>query len=252
MIDLFSLWQDFQSAVNTSQNGWVSPQRDFTRAVNWVSIGKWNEWTNDAEKSQEAKDKLFPFLRSKNLVVNSSTTYYGIAKKPADYGRLASARIVVHDTGTLPDKNIDDGKCEGWATEEEITDAYYDNIKEWPVTIVDNQNWGPYCQHLTKGPTLRRPGITQINNEFKVAPRKVSVIAIDYYIEPTPAFFSYTTVPGNPQTGAGDQIVYNPTASIPLQWPEQMRKEFVDELINYYMTFIRDQVGNSINLSQRK
>lgn len=252
MIDLFSLWQDFQSRVNTSQNSFFRPQTDFVRAVNETSIKLWNKWTGIAEKSQEEKDKLFPFLKKKNIVVNGAASYYGFAQKPKDYGRLASARIVIHKDKTYPAKDIDGGKCEGWKTDEEIKDEYLDNVHEAQVTIVDNQRWAAYCQHLTKGPTMERPGITQINDGFQVAPRKISVIALDYYIEPTPATFEYTLSSGNTQTGAGDQIIYNSSTSVKLQWPEQVRNEFLDELVNWFTMYTRDQLGNSINLSQKQ
>lgn len=250
-ITSFSIWLDFQSDNNTSQNGFIRPESDFIRILNDVSIALWNKWTGKAEKSQEEKDKLFPYLKSKNIVVSSLGRYDGFAKKPPDYGRFASARIVVHKDLTLPDKSIDNGKCEGWKTQEEITEEYYNNIKEFRVTQVDNQRWGAFTEHLTKGPTLSKPGITQINDGFKVAPRKVSVIALDYYVEPTPATFKYTIAPGNPQTGSGDQVIYDPT-SIPLQWPEQMRKEILEELRKWYSMYTRDQIGNSINLSQKQ
>ncbi len=250
-IDPNSLWQDLKSAVNIDQNGWFRPETDFIKGLNQVSIKLWNDYTGTAERMQEGKDKLFPFLRSKNIPVSSSATYYGVAAKPKDYGRLASARIVVHKEQTLPAKDIDNGICEGLKTPEEINDAYYDNVIEAVCEIIDNQRWGAYCQHLTKGPTLQKPGITQINDSFKVAPRKISVIALDYYIEPTPATYEYTTTSGNPQTGAGDQIIYNPN-SVKLQWPEQMRNELLQELKDWYYLYIQNQQANSINLSQRQ
>lgn len=252
MIDIYSLWLDFVSALNLSQNGWFRPDTDFLRAVNEISIRLWNKWTGQAEKSQEEKDKLFPFLKSLNIAVSSAGAYYGIAKKPKDYGRLASVRIVVHTSGTTcPDKNIDEGKCDGFETKEEFEDKYLDNVTEYTARIIDNQKWGAFCEHKTKGPKLDNPGITQVNDSFKVAPRKVSVIALDYYVEPTPATFKYTVVAGNPQTGAGDQLVYD-TTSTKLQWPEQMRNEFIEELKKWYTLYIRDQIGNQINLSQKQ
>lgn len=250
-IDPNDLLKDLQSKVNFSQNSWFRPETDFIRGVNETSIKLWNEKTGQAEKSQEIKDQLMPFLKSKNIAVNTSATYYGIAAKPSDYGRLASARIVVHNDTTLPDKGVDSGKCDGFKTDEEIKDEYYDNIKEAVCEIIDNQRWGSYVTHLTKGPTLEKPGITQINNSFKVAPRKISVIALDYYIEPTPATYLYSVTAGNPQTGSGDQIVYNPN-SVKLQWPEQMKNEFLEELVKWYQLYIKDQVGNQINLSQKQ
>lgn len=250
-IDTNDLWLDLAAAVNISQNGWFRPETDFIRAVNEISIKLWNKWTAVAEKSQEEKDKLFVFLKKKNIAVNTTASYYGTFPKPTDYGRLASARIVVHKEKTLPDKQIEDGKCDGLKTTEEINDEYYDNVSESVCDIIDNQRWAAYCQHLTKGPTLQKPGITQINNQFNVAPRKISVVALDYYIEPTPATYEYSVTAGNPQTGSGDQIVYN-TNSVKLQWPQQVRNEFLQELVNWYNRYIKDQERNNIHLSQKQ
>lgn len=251
MIDPYSLYLDFQSDVNTSLNGEVRPESDFIRAVNDASINLWNKWTGEAEKSEEAKAKLAPFLKSKNIPVDSKQGYYGIAKKPAGFGRFSSARIIVHTSGTVPDQSVDDGKCEGFKSQEEITDEYYDKIKEIKVEMIPNQKWSAYCEHLTKGPTLEKPGITQINDYFRIAPRKVSVVVIDYYVEPKEATFKYTLTPGNAQTGSGDMIIYNEAASQKLEWPEQVRPEFMDELRRWYIGFTRDQSFSVISAQQK-
>lgn len=251
-IGVFSLWQDFDSAVNTSINGWFRPESDFIRAVNEISIKIWNRLTNDAEKSQEAKDKLFPYLMSKNIPVENQSIYYGIAKKPSGYGRFASARVVVHADSTLPSKEVNNGRCEGLKSKEEIKDEYYDNIKEYRVQMIDNQRWSAYCEHLTKGPTIEKPGITQVNDSFKVAPRKVSVIVIDYYVEPKKATFNYTLSVGVPETGSGDQIIFNPTGNQDLEWPESVRNEFLEELKTWYATYSRDQLLSNINAQSKQ
>lgn len=251
MIDPFSLWLDLQGAVNTSLNGWFRPETDFIKAVNVVSLNLWQKKTGEAEKSQEIKDALAPFLKSKNIAVSSAGGYYGVAKKPAGYGRFASARLVVHKDLTLPSKEVEEGKCDGFKDQEQITDEYYDNIKEVKVQMIDNQRWSAYCEHLTKGPTLEKPGITQINDYFRVAPRKVSVVVIDYYVEPKPATFKYTLTPGNVQTGSGDMVIYNAATSDKLEWPEQVRPEFLDELKSYYIQFTRDQNFSVISAQQK-
>jgi hypothetical protein len=252
MIDTYSLWLDFQSDVNTSLNGEVRPESDFIRAVNDASINLWNKWTGEAEKSEEVKAKLAPFLKSKNIPVDSKQGYYGIAKKPAGFGRFASARIVVHSSSTIPAKDVEDGKCDGFKSQEEITDEYYDNIKEFKVQMIDNQRWSAYCEHLTKGPTLEKPGITQINDYFRVAPRKVSVVVIDYYVEPKEATFKYTLTPGNVQTGSGDMIIYDANASQKLEWPEQVRQEIMEELKSWYIERTKDQIFSVISAQQKQ
>lgn len=251
MIDVYSLWLDFDSAVNTSINGWFRPESDFIRAVNQISIDLWNDYTNKAEKSEEEKAKLFPFLISKNIPVTNQNAYYGIAKKPLLYGRFASARIVVHGETTLPSKEVDKGQCDGFESKEEIVDAYYDDIKESRVVMIDNQRWASYCEHLTKGPTLEKPGITQINDGFRVAPRKVSVLVLDFYKEPTPATFKFTLSPGSLETGSGDQIIYD-TTSVKLEWPEIARGDFLDKLKSWYAEFSRDQLLSNLNTQSKQ
>lgn len=247
----YSLWLDLQAEVNTSPNGWVRPESDFIIELNKISIKLWNKYTGMAEKSQEIKDKLRPFLKSKNLIVKPSG-YEGVVIRPSDYGRFASAGIIVHKDSTVPDPQVDNGKCEGFKSQQEITDEYYDNIIQRDVKMIDNQRWRGFLSHLTKGPTFEKPGITEIDGNFKVAPRKVSVIILDYYTELIPATFNYTISSGNVQTGQGDQIIYNATTSEPLQWDEQMREEFVEELKKWFIQAMRDQMLSGISAQQKQ
>jgi hypothetical protein len=126
------------------------------------------------------------------------------------------------------------------------------NIKEFKVQMIDNQRWSAYCEHLTKGPTLEKPGITQINDYFRVAPRKVSVVVIDYYVEPKEATFKYTLTPGNVQTGSGDMIIYDANASQKLEWPEQVRQEIMEELKSWYIERTKDQIFSVISAQQKQ
>src|SRR5688500_13174275 len=111
MIDLFDLYESFQSYVNTFQGGWFRPQTDFTKRVNDISKELWVKWTREAEKSTEAKDNLLPFLKSKNLIVSGSGPY-GKLPTPKDYGRFSAARIIVDGEKTYPDKEVEQGKCD--------------------------------------------------------------------------------------------------------------------------------------------
>lgn len=256
-IDPFDLYMSFQSTVNTFIGGFFRPSTDFIRKANDISNDLWNKWTGEAEKSQEARDNLIYFLKSKNIIVAPKTSY-GTFSPPADYGRYASARILVGQDGkTVCSKDIDDGKAldvksDGLKTPEEITDEYYDEIIETSVENIDNQRWSSFTQHSTKGPTLKKPGLTQIDGGFKVSPRKVSVIVLDYYVKPTDAVFAYDITPGNVQTGAGDQLVYNKEKSKPLQWPNTIRTEFLIRLGEAYSYFTREQFWAQFNNQQKK
>jgi len=252
MIDLFDLYNSFTSVVNTQIGGWFRPQTDFTKRCNDISKKLWVKWTREAEKSQECKDNLMPFLRSKNIIV-STTGPYGKFSPPKDYGRFASTRIIVSGEMCYPDKSVDNGKCEqgNFKSQEELTDEYFDSIKQVDVELIDDKKWGAVNSHLTKKPTLSKPKIRQIDNGFEVAPRKVSVIVLDYYVEPSEATFVYTISPGNVQTGAGDQIIYDDKNSKPLEWPATVRNEFLNELGLSYGIFVRDQFVTQATQQQK-
>lgn len=250
MIDLFNLYNSFKSYVNTYQGGFYRPQTDFTSACNDISMKLWVKWTNMAEKSFEVKDNLFPFLRSKNMVVKPDRAFGNFAP-PQDYGRFASARIILAGGKTYPSTEVDDGKCEnGILSQDEITEKYNDSIREIEVTMVDTQRWAAVNSHKTKQPSFEKPKIRQVEKVFQVSPRQVSVIVLDYYVYPKPATFLYTVVPGNVQTGAGDLIQYDP-ASISLEWPASLRDEFLIQLGERYGLFTRDSFVTQVAAQQK-
>ena len=47
---------------------------------------------------------------------------------------------------------------------------------------------------------------------------------------------------GNPQTGAGDYLIYDADQSVKLEWPESMIPYFLDELQKIYAKFTRDPI----------
>lgn len=252
MIDSFDLYNSFQTYTNTFVGGWFRPQTDFIQRVNDISKMLWVKWINRAEKSQEAKDFLLPFLRSKNMIV-SAKGVYGTFQPPKDYGRFSTARIIVAKDTCLPDKSVDQGKCDNgdFKTQEEMTEEYFDSVKQFTVEMIDDGKWGAVNEHLTKGPTLSSPKMRQIDGGFEVSPRKISVIVLDYYVEPKEATFVYTISPGNVQTGAGDQLIYDKNNSDPLEWPATIRNEFIIELGISYGLFTRDTFVSQVTQQQK-
>lgn len=246
MIDPYDLYQSFCSTYNTYIGSWMRPQTDFIQKCNDISKQLWVRWIREAEKSQEAKDNLLPFLVSKNMIV-SNAGVYGTFQPPNDvkkpYGRFAAARIIVQKGRCLPDKKVENGKCANgrFKSQEEITEEYYNLIGQFDVDMIDNQKWGACMAHKTKCPTLEKPKIRQIEGGFEVAPREVSVVVLDYYRPPKEATFVYTISPGNVQTGAGDMIIYDKQNSQPLEWPFNVRDEFITELGISYSLFTREQ-----------
>lgn len=253
MIDPFYLWSSFRSVSNVYQGGWWRIQTDFIQAVNDISKKLWVKWSREAEKSQEAKDNMQSFFRSKNLIVDNKAIY-GTFKNPENYGRFAAARIIVSKDQCLPCREVDEGKCSNgdFKTQDELTEEYYNSVEQFDVDLIDDQRWGAVNAHLTKKPTLKRPKMRQIDGGFQVAPRLISVVVMDYYVPPKEATFVYTISPGNVQTGAGDQIIYNKDQSKPLEWPPTVINEFLIELGIRYGTFTRDQFLAQMSLQEKQ
>jgi hypothetical protein len=256
MIDVYDLYQSFASVANAYIGGWWRLNTDFLQACNDISKELWVKWTDEAEKSQEAKDNLLPFLVSKNMIVANKGPY-GTFSVPKDkdkaYGRFSAARIIVAGKVCVPCKDVDGGKCSNgdFTPPEQLAEDYYNSIEQTDVDLIDNQKWGACNAHKTKKPTLGKPKMRQIENGFEVAPREVSVIVLDYYRPPKEATFVYTTSPGNEQTGAGDMIIYDQKASQPLEWPFNVRDEFLVRLTERYALFTKDNFLSQFSAQQK-
>ena len=118
---------------------------------------------------------------------------------------------------------------------------YLDTVMESEVEMISNQRWSAVLKHLTKYPTYENPKITQINNGFKVAPREVGVVVLNYYKKPKEATFIYTNSTANLQTGAGGQIIYDKKNSQPLEWTPTVKNEFLINLGIRFGIYTREQ-----------
>lgn len=246
----YKVWLSFQSSVNTVQGGWFRPQTDFIQKLNDISMELWNKWTNEAEKSQEARDNLIFLLKSVNIITSPAKGNYSSVTPPNDFGRFATMSIVHQGDKTYPSKDVNQGQCDGW--EEEVNfNEYYESLSYSDVQMIDNQRWSACLQHIMKPPTLDNPKTTQINEKFQVAPREVSVVVLSYYIRPKTATLAYTLSPSNRQTGAGAQIIFNPKESVDLDWPETLINEFVVRLGEAYGIFTREQFLTQVSAANK-
>lgn len=246
-MSIYDLWLSFQTAVNTFQGGWYRPHTDFNQKVNDIQMDLWVKWTNEAEKSQEARDNLIFFLKSKNIIAKSNKSNFSIVIPPSDYGRFSSMSIVYSGKNTLPDPNIDNGNCEGWENKEQAEDDYYKSLTYSDIKLIDNDKWSACFQHIYKYPTLNSPKATQINAQFQVAPRNISVVVFSYYVKPPKSVFAYTIAPGDRQTGGGAQIVFDTNNSKDLDWPPTVKNEFIVRLGEAYGLFTREQFLTQYN-----
>lgn len=240
-IDVFSLWTSFNGLVNSFQGGFYPPITVFMPAVNDISKQMWQEKTKIAENNQKIKEELRPFLRTFNCMVKNENSNYGTFVNPKDYGYYSASRLIIHEGKCCCEK---DQPCSKLPSDEqseyEEVERYRDGVEEVNVTNIASSKWAACLSSATKKPTLEKPKITQITNGYKVAPRKISVVVLDYYVIPTDAVFAYTTATPNVQTGSGDQIIYNQSQSTPLQWSYSVINEFLWNLAERFAITTKD------------
>lgn len=250
MIDIFDLENRMFSQNNIFQGGLVRPI-DFERWCNDVSMELWGEYTKQANRSQEIQDKLSPFLKSVQVTVQKTKSNYNLGAYPEIYGRFSSARLLYHESQCVVDDSMDqyevcENKCVPISKETDIekeqrNEDYKKGISEAQITKVDSSRWAALLNHARKKPTFDKPAMTQYNEGFKVAPVEVTTVVMDYYLRPKYQKFVFTTAPGNEQTGAGDQLIYNKVASGKLEWNEDMIPEFIERLSKIYGRYTRNE-----------
>lgn len=238
-IDVFYLWTSFNGLVNSFQGGFYPPVTVFMPAVNAISNEIWEEKVQIAENNQKVQEDLKPFIRTTNCVVRNENSNYGIFDNPMDYGYYSASRLIIFDGKICAEACTKVSSDE--QTEFEEIERYRDGVEEINVRSVSSSKWAACLSSVTKKPTLQKPKITQMDGQYKVAPRKIPVIVMDYYVRPTDAVFAYTTAVPNVQTGSGDQIIYNKSQSTPLQWSSTNINEFLWRLAERFSITTKDQ-----------
>lgn len=257
-IDAYDLFLDFCSRVNTFQGGNFRLQSDFIRNVNNIYSSIVNREIRNAPKSQESKDNVLAFHISKNIIIPRSIFHsYAIMPLPKDYFRFSSCRLITSRQEdviiTIPDVNINKGTCFDGRKNNVVyaidkpQDPKKSIITEYTIELINDKQWAGCLSHLTKYPSLTPgtkgggPKMLQTNGTFQIAPKEIGVVVFSYYKEPEPAILNVTYTPGDDQTGAGDEVIYNKVGSTPLLLPISMKDEFLWRLGEIYGYFTREQ-----------
>jgi len=249
MIDIYELYKDFASRVNTWQGGNFKFATDFVRNVNTIYYDIWERETKNARKSQESKDNVIAFLISKNISIKSSQfERYCKPVIPDNYGRFSSARIILQKTAdktvsTIPDMSVDKGKCFSGNTVVKVVppSVKVASVSEINIELIDDAQWAGCMQHLKKYPKISAPKMLQIDKSFQIAPKEISVILFSYYTMPEPAFASVTYTEGDDQNGEGDEVIYDKQKSKQILLPLNLKNEFLWRLGEIYGYFTREQ-----------
>jgi len=248
MIDLFVLWEKFCGEFNTHQGGHVRPNRNFVHWVNDISKDIFNDKYKDAwQKSQKITDDLAkPFLRSELVKVQPGGTTYDLVPYPGDYGHISAMRYFYKDkgNGVEPDDYCklkeDPNKSDGFYYE--TVDAKYSEVG---IRILTNNKWEGISEHKMLKPKLDSPATTQYGMGFKIAPKGLQHVMIDYLRPPKEATFDYTL-------DAEDNIIYNSATSKKLEWSSLLITEFTTRLGKKYGKFIREGMVYQISNAEQK
>lgn len=243
-IDLFDLWISLRGNVNTQQGGFIRPQGNFQRWINEISFELFREKIAQFQVTQMITDELAPFLKTVNVVLTPQPgKNYDLAVFPVDYAYYASSRILVdansHCGCMIEGAEVmgKDGKCKPYQDHEykEIAEKNAGaDLCELSISLIPNQMWGAACNNSFKKPSYDAPIITQFASGFKVAPRNLGVIVLDYFKLPREAVFGYTL-------STDDNIIYNASTSTQLEWPDSVKGEFLARLQKRYGMFVREE-----------
>lgn len=243
MIDTYDLLQDFYAEYNTHQLGHVRPS-NFIRWVNAISKELFEEkFANGWQVDQKNTDDIGkPFLKSAPLRI-SSAGGFDVLPYPADYGHISSARFY----------HKGDYVCvepPGFEAQDPDADQNYyyqcpdSSLIEVEITIIQNNRWGATLSDKVLCPKKNKPAITQFNGGFRIEPKGIDKIVLDYLRKPKPAIFDYDTVLGS--------IVYNKAASKPLEWSELLKGEFLSRLGMKYGKFIQQPLLYQMSDKEKK
>lgn len=106
-------------------------------------------------------------------------------------------------------------------------------VYEIPVREVDRDKIGNILNSKRHRPTINFPKMVVEGDSFKVYPRTVKSIVLDYIKVPTVPVWGFTTQNGAP--------VYDPATSTDLDWPDDLRTEIGNRIIRRIGIKLRDQ-----------
>lgn len=247
MIDIFDLYQTLLSIVNAQQNGNIRPW-DFVNWVNAIQNEFHLENIKNFGENQVITDQLAAFTKYVNIIpVRQPGQPFELAPRPSDYVGFCTALINRQKDedkcGCNPDDKypIIDGNGKYYAAEDPDYAAMIEqyagmNLIEQNLKIVPAKVWAGMLEHISKSASFDKPKITIYNQGFKLAPKGISVFTLGYFGPIIPVVFVYTI-------GTGDTIEYDASGSVQLNWPSNMKDDFIKALAARYFKYTRDGEG---------
>lgn len=249
MIDINLFRINLLDTLNKWRSGTIPPNR-MDNFIQQASIELLNEKYLSASQNNKLDDDLSTFHRSVNLPVTAPEGLnYGLVTFPTDYNYYWQMRAFLTGTAEKPIScgcpTADNTACNAQTNlfQEEIPIQNLPIVKEVNVEKVDSGRWSAVLNHRFKSPTVDKPYCTEYDGGFKVAPRNLSIVTLDFYRLPVKAKFGYTIVQ-NVTTGV-PFYQYNAATSTQIEWNPQVQNELLDRVMKLCAVYL-----NSPNLFQ--
>lgn len=250
MIHIFDLYESFLAHANTYQGGHVKPQREFINWVRDVSLSFFSAGCQEFEKTKVISDRMSPFLKTKPLQLETEgNPGFDLAVFPEDYAYFATARHFSRDGAFVvePDQDLlcyDGKQCkckDKVGASQWVSSITADTIKEKTIDKVDNDRWGSLLDHRILRPSIDKPKMTQYSSGFKVSPKGLGIIVLDYFRLPEDPKMNYIIT----NSGTEDEYMqFVEQGSQHLPWPKDMMADFIPALILKYQAFIGQKPTN--------
>lgn len=230
-MDLFDLYLTACADNNTQQSGHFRPQLEYQAWLKAISMELFNGRFDSAENNQRNDDQFdHAFKVSINAIVTDVPgKNYDQVAVPTNYGYFAAMRAFKNTSGgfgcLFKDKDIlrPDGTCGSYDDPDfvEIRARFKSAMdKEKNLRKIPTDKWGSALDHKLKKVSFDRPIMTQIDGGFRISPKGLGIVLLDYYRYPVDPYFAYTQ--------AGDNgLVYDLANSIQLDWPASMEPQFL-------------------------
>lgn len=226
-MDINDLLNQFYSMYKTNQAGFFRPVRDFVPMVHEISMDFFNTLAGKTPRSQGIQDLLVPFTRTFNAAVKKLPSYEYIPY-PIDYEFFASASIILQKQKVVAAEGLNLIDQNGFIRNagDLSEDFFVDSDIEYtevPIEKFDAGKWAHFLKDENDGPSNDGPGITQIDEGFKIEPRGIGVVKLAYYRAPVKPVFAYTTI----KTEVDVYLQYDKDASTQLEWSDTMIPAFL-------------------------
>lgn len=131
----------------------------------------------------------------------------GFANKPADYMHLSSMAYLTYDADSNEVRN--------------------------PISVVKDGDWDVRLSDELTKPSYEYPCCRIQNTYYEFRPKNLGYVDYVYLRQPIPAVLAYTI-------DANSNIVYDPTNSVQLEWPENLKGDIANIIYNWLGNNLKD------------